>query len=597
MFFTQYDPMTKEAVAQKLAAAPKATGGGCGRMAGMKFKAVLEGEFAPSQLDYEFLDAEKLAVVENGTRYEAPYTAISLGRVTLVTHLIPGTDRGWHLVVDTKTWAITVFETWMGVEGLPVGGDMFGQRKPTHYRSVAREVQREYYFGWADKGDNEKPELDLHTTTNRIEGRGLHWDYSTGQELLTFFPSVACCTLVELGDKMGGITMANPADYLCINDEYYIFARWEVEFGGKMWLEVMNFFDKTAIGVEFGFEENCDLVYTCHTAKLEITGDAAHLEAISNFGNKEAPMAMMRKKKGGRYAYRPMDTDVPMPHDEALACAQQSSRIFEFGGPNIMSSRNTMPFSDFLVGKQFKVKLDGEKHAIAPWGGDQGVVYEYDVISAEKLKFRVTGGDWQEEKYVCFEPAKDIYFFSHMITGDPDYANVTQACDFSTGLTTTVRAQIGNWHSEWEIGAVAKFGTLEYGDIVPPFARRHHFTNDLVGKSYAYAYSESMSSIHVYSSPESSSWTIFSGDNGGGATWSSPCFYIKLRDDAYLFEWVEENCNGMQGLVVINPDILHDGGFFFGVGHSGLSLNITGAYMRELGTFDIMKYFDKKRGD
>ncbi|NMA25374.1 MAG: hypothetical protein GX936_06890, partial [Clostridiales bacterium] len=56
----------------------------------------------------------------------------------------------------------------------------------------------------------------------------------------------------------------------------------------------------------------------------------------------------------------------------------------------------------------------------------------------------------------------------------------------------------------------------------------------------------------------------------------------------------EENCNGSQGLVLFNPYILHDGGFFFGVSHMGLRLNITGAYARSLGSFNIMKYFDKK---
>jgi hypothetical protein len=261
---------------------------------------------------------------------------------------------------------------------------------------------------------------------------------------------------------------------------------------------------------------------------------------------------------------------------------------------NIMASGNNLPVVDYLVGKQFKVILDDEKHAAAPWAGTHETVYEYDVVSRDILKWRLPGGTWQEEKYVAFEPAKDLILFSHMLTGDPDFANLTQAVDFSNGLTTTVRAQIGNWHSEWEIGACAKFGVLEYGDIVPPFARRHHFTTDLVGKSYAWAYSDTMSSIHVYSSPESYSWTIFQDDNSGGATWSSPCFYIKLREDAYLFQWVEENCNGSQGLVLFNPYILHDGGFFFGVSHMGLRLNITGAYARSLGSFNIMKYFDKK---
>ena len=54
---------------------------------------------------------------------------------------------------------------------------------------------------------------------------------------------------------------------------------------------------------------------------------------------------------------------------------------------------------------------------------------------------------------------------------------------------------------------------------------------------------------------------------------------------------MEENCNGKQGLVCINPRLLHDGGFFFGVGADGLSLNTTGAFGRELGRYDIMKYF------
>ncbi len=592
MFFTKYNPMTTEEVNQKVDQQRRATGSVCGCLAGKSFKARLEGEFAPEQLDYEFLCAENLVVIENGVRYEAPYSAISKGHVTIFTHLIPGTTRGWHVVLDWKTNALTAFETWFGITvpvGLPLGGGP--NSKPLYYRDIPREVQRQYYFGWADFGSNEKPE-QLHTTTNRIEGRGLHWDFSTGYEMLTFFPSVVCSTVVELGKEMGGITMANGSDYIRIDDENYIFTRWEVEFGGKMWLELLNFFDCTAVGLEFGFQKDDTLVYDLHTAKLEITGDAAHLESIYSFGDKEPPMRL--NGKGARYAYRPMDIDLPMTHEEALECAAKSQRIFEVDGPNIMASKNTLPFCDFLVGKQFKVKLDCEKHAIAPWTGDQSVVYEYDVISDRKLKFRVNDGEWKEEKYICFEPAKDIYFFSHMVTGDPDYANITQACDFSTGLTTTVIAQIGNWHSEWEMGSCAKFGTLEYGDIVPPFARRHHFSNDLVGKSYAWAYSDKMSSIHVYSAPESSSWTIFQGNNAGGATWSSPCYYIKLRDDAYIFEWVEENCNGMQGLVVINPQTLHDGGFFLGVGHNGLSLNITGAFGRELGTFNIMKYFDKK---
>lgn len=593
MFFTNYDPLTTELVEEKVQAAGRAAGESCGCLAGLKFIARLEGEYAPAKLEYDIKDEKELVVTENDATYTAPYAAISQGPITLLTHLIPGSSRGWHLIIDRRTWAVTAFETWFGIT-VPVGADLFGTKGPDYYRDIPREIQREYYFGWLDKGDNEKPEK-LHTTTNRIEGRGLHWDFDNGYELLTFFPSVTCCTLTELGKAQGSITVTNPADYIRIDDENYIYARWEVEFSGKMWIELLNFFDFTAAGVDFGFEEDNSLTYRLHRAELELTGDAAHLEQITSFGDKERPMAAMHKAKGWRYAYRPMDIDVPMTRKEALAHAAEKRMLFG-EGRNIMASGNNLAENFDLVGKKFKVWADNEKYAAAPWSGEKGTPWEYWFVDETTLKWRYGGRRWHEERYKCFEPDKDLYFFGHLLTGDPDYSMVAHVIDLKNGLATTIKTGIGNWQSEWEAGANVHFGTVEYGDLKAPFARRHHFTDELLGHCFAWAYSEVMSSIHVYSSPESSSWTIFSSDNSGGATWSSPCFYIKLRPDVYLFQWVEEKCNGSQGLVVMNRKIQHDGGFFYGVSHNGLSLNITGAFMRELGYFDIKKYFDRVPG-
>ena len=589
MFFTKFDPLTTEYVNEKVGAAPAAAGESCPCLAGMKFAVKLEGSFAPKKFSYEILDEKELTVTEGRKKTKAPYAAVSQGPITILTHLIPGTDRGWHLVIDRRTWAVTAFETWFGIS-VPVGGDLFGMREPDHYRDIPREIQRQYYFGWIDKGDNEKPEK-MHTTTNRIEGRGLHWKYDCGYEILTFNPSVVCTTLTELGGEMGGITMTNPADYIRIDDENYVYARWEVEFSGKMWLAVMNFFDFTAAGVELGFGEDNELCYRLNRAELELTGDVAHLEKITDFGDKERPMAAMFQKKGGRYSYRPADIDIPMTREEALEHAKQ--QFILGGGQNIMASGNNLAQSFALVGKKFKVWNDNEKYAQAPWSGDAGKPWEYEIVDGGTLRWRHGGRAWKEEKYLCFEPDKELYFFAHILSGDPDCSMAAQIIDLKTGLATTIKTGVGNWHSEWEAGANVLFGTVEIpGGPKAPFARRHHFTDELVGCSFAWAYSETMSSIHVYSSPESYSWTIFSGDNSGGATWSSPCFYIKLRPDVYLFQWVEENCNGSQGLVIMNRKTQHDGGFFYGVSHNGLQLNITGAFMRELGKFRIKKYFD-----
>ncbi len=588
MFFTDYTELTEAEVYAKLDANRRPEGGGAD-LTGLRFRAYTEGEFAPGQLDYEFLDAQTLRCTENEQSFEAPYGAAELGEIVLFSHLVPETDRGFHVVLDRRSGALTVFETWFGIV-VPTGLDHMGNGKPLGSKSIPREVQRQYSFGWADFGDNEKPEK-LHDTTNRLEGRGLHWAYSTGYEILSFFPSVICSTVVELGEKKGGITVAHPTDYIRVDDAYYILCRSEAEFSGKLWIEVMNFMDCSDVGLELGVGEDDRFVYRFHTADLKITGDCAHLENVADYGEKLTLGAMAASGRGARYAYRPKNFIKPADREDALRIAREHSTILQEASKNIMASKNGLPVSDILVGKRFAVRPDCEPHAAAPWAGDRAVVYEYDVLTRDRLRWRMNGGEWQEERYLCFEPARGIAFFSHMVTGDPDFANLTHAVDFTDGLSTTIRAQIGSWRSYWEVGSRVQFGTIEYGDLVPPFARRHHFTDELVGRSYSWSYSKMLNSIHVYSSPESYSWTIFRSDGSGGASWTSPCYYIKLRSDAYLFQWVEENCNGKQGLVCINPRLLHDGGFFFGVGNDGLSLNTTGAFGRELGRYDIMKYF------
>ena len=590
MFFKEYTFLTEKEVYSRLDAQRCPEGGGAD-LSGLRFIAHPEGEFAPAQLEYEFLDAKTLRCKENGNCFEAPYGAAELGEVLLFSHLVPDTDRGFHCVFDRRSGALTLFETWFGTV-VPDGVDHMGRAAPLGSKRIPREVQRQYSIGWADIGGREKPEK-LPGTTNRLEGRGLHWKYSTGYEILSFFPSVICSTVVELGEKRGGITAAQPTDFLRIDDEYYILCRGEVEFSGKLWIDLVNFMDCTAVGLELGIGEDDAFVYRLHSAKLHITGDCAHLESVTDYGETLLPSASAGTGRGARYAYRPKNFTKPADHADALRIAREHSAILVETDTNHMASRNLLPASDLLVGRHFTVKPDCEPHAASPWAGDHSVTYEYDVLTRDRLRWRMNGGEWQEEKYLCFEPARGIAFFSHMVTGDPDFANLTHAVDFTDGLSTTIRAQIGSWRSEWEIGSRVQFGTIEYGDLIPPFARRHHFTDELVGRSYSWSYGKMLNSIHVYSSPESYSWTIFRPDGSGGPTWSSPCYYIKLRSDAYILQWVEENCNGKQGLVVINPRLLHDAGFFYGVGTDGLLLNPTGAYGRELGRCDILKYFDR----
>ena len=94
MFFTEFNPLTDEEVLAKVDKQRKPADACCGYLAGKSFKAKLEGQFAPEQLEYTFKDEETLTFIENGVEYTAPYGAITLDHVTLFSHLVPGTTRG-----------------------------------------------------------------------------------------------------------------------------------------------------------------------------------------------------------------------------------------------------------------------------------------------------------------------------------------------------------------------------------------------------------------------------------------------------------------------------------------------------------------------
>ena len=141
---------------------------------------------------------------------------------------------------------------------------------------------------------------------------------------------------------------------------------------------------------------------------------------------------------------------------------------------------------------------------------DDGPAWEYEILDTSTLKWREEGKtEWQEEIYQAFEPAPDIIVYSHICTGSKPLRCLTQAVDFSKALATCVDAQMGNGRKPWEVGRTVHFGVLETeGGPVPPAVERHGFTTDLVGKAFAWIYGDFMQSIHVYSTPESYSWTI-----------------------------------------------------------------------------------------
>jgi hypothetical protein len=64
-------------------------------------------------LTFTFGGSNRLSVAENGgATVEAGYGALTLSSVALFSHMIPGTQRGYAIVIDQDTSLATIFELW-----------------------------------------------------------------------------------------------------------------------------------------------------------------------------------------------------------------------------------------------------------------------------------------------------------------------------------------------------------------------------------------------------------------------------------------------------------------------------------------------------
>ncbi len=568
-FFNRYTALTLEQIQEKLSPvrAPQSASPVWEGLAGREFRLVQDNGLT---LRY-FFGKDTLTLIENGgDAIEAPYAAKELSGVVLVSHMIPGTVRGYELILDEIRGLTTVYEVWFG-----------------GFEPDKREVWREYSFGYIDNGT--EPPTERHCLTNRIEGTGTHWNDDDGREMLYFFPSVIWSGFIELSDPRGGITITAPSDFFRISESLYVYSRVEQEFSGSFTLEVIDMMTIRHIGVRLGFDVSDELDYRVYEGSGEWTGRSTNLELLTDYGaripfSEQHLKALAAEGRGARPSYRPRFLHKDFTQEEVDEIIRTNSCVFE--GKSIMSSMNTMEVTDYMAGKSFRLKYD------------DGPTWEYEILDKNHLKWRLEGNaEWQEELYEGFEAAKDLVIFAHICSGSRPLRCPTHCVDFSNGLATCVDAQLGNGRKPWEVGHKAYFGVLEMdGGPVPPVTRRHGFTRDLLGKAYSWTYGQFMQSIHCYTSPESYTWTIMLDGNTGGFMWSSPCLYVKLREDAYLMSWTEDACNGNQGIFILNPRLMHDAGYFFGIGDTGekpdLHLHAMGAFARPLAGFDLDRFFE-----
>ena len=593
-----YTKLTPEQIGTKLKAAeggPKCVSAFSNALNGKTLKIVTRDG---PVLEYRFAANKRLTLAENGGKpVSAGYGELTLNQIVFFSHLIPGAQKGYNVFIDQGTNLATVFEVWTS-SGIKQG------RPPNEYTLDDREVQRQIHFGYVDSGQA-APE-QLHHYTNRITGKGLHWKQDTGIETLELYVSVANTNFVELTRHMDDLSYVATSDYVLVDDHTFLYDRTECEFSGIHTCFAGDLYGLQQVGVRFGFNEKDELEYYMFRGDGEIVGQLAYLENFDEHGLvpmfaqtvARGPQAAASAapppapEKGARVTYRPVRTFTHMTDEQMQEAADRRTSAFGSGGPGAQQAApqarvtgNNLAFSDILVGKTFTLRFD-----------NGGPVRDYKVSDKLKLQFRDQRDNvWHEVDYRAYEGDDNLAWFSHILPDSRPRASVMVALDFTNGLTTSIESHMGTpWYGN-ETTYRPIFGVAEMAGLEAPMYVRHELTDELVGNAFSWSYSDQTTSMHVYASPHSMSWVIFTGTQQMGAEWCSPCVYVKLRPGVYIFCQNEEACNGNQMTELLNTKASHDCGFTFNGGARGVNLGTTGAIGRHIGKFDLLRFYGPKK--
>ncbi len=588
----KYTKLTSDQIDRKLAAAaagPKCASELSDVLAGKSLKIVTDNG---PVLNYSFKSKNKLTLAEgSGAAVESAYGALTLKQMVFFSHMIPRTQRGFNVFVDLNTNLVTVFEVWLSS----------GKKEVTMSKKEItidnREVQREIYFGYVEVPGKEAPKR-RHHTTNRLEGTGMYWKQDTGIETLDLYPSVASSNFVELTRHVDDLSYCAPSDYIMVNDNLYIYERTECEFSGIMTMYALDLFTETQAGMRLGFNEKDELEYYMFRGTGKVVGNLTSLAPFDehgdkvNLGSTNAPKPSQETPtppKGQRIVYRPSRDFRNMTEEEMHQAAEKSTRTFT-GDANTPQEQgsgmggNALPFSDLLVGKEFTLRYDNE-----------GPAWNYKILDIYNLQWRKEGDpQWQKETYRAFEADEKLVFFAHIHSGSRPRTCRRIALDLTNGLTTCVLSKMGTRYYGNEVSYRAIFGAAEMEGVEAPQYVRHGFTDELVGRGFTRSYSDQMTSMHLYTTPHSSAWTIYTANQTLGMQWCAPAMYVKLRDGVFIFDLVEEACNGAETCIIENVKTKRACGFGYSGSEKGVGLNTIGAIAREIGGYDIKHFFGPK---
>ena len=258
--------------------------------------------------------------------------------------------------------------------------------------------------------------------------------------------------------------------------------------------------------------------------------------------------------------YRKWDLDISKEAVEAVVAKNLPPEVYAtsaFTGPY------TPPNSEDLVGKELIFR-----------GEDK--VFCFKFVGPHALRF--SEADGVEKDCYCDVKTLDheIYMVNQLIPGYACSRQVTLVADLKTGCATVCDAHLGTAYSNIDVDREFFFGKLD-GDYAG--GELHHFTDEMTGLAFSWDYGEGRMIVkHMYNSNLYYTYTMQT-ENGAWMA-ANPADYVKLRDNVFIFSFVEERQPGVQGLFVIDVNSRHDMGCFYGYSPE----HITSACVGAIGT-------------
>ena len=197
----------------------------------------------------------------------------------------------------------------------------------------------------------------------------------------------------------------------------------------------------------------------------------------------------------------------------------------------------------------------------------EGKVFSFTFGEDNHIQFT----DFDGKEHACMGNVKtmggEVYFINHLVYGYACGRQISLIADLKNGCATLVDAHFGTPNSNIDVEREFIFGQL---DGYYNGAELHHFTSELVGTAIEWCYNPGQMKIkHCYVS--NAYYTYGAATRQGGWMATNPADYVKVRDNLFIFSFVEERQAGLQALFLIDTEKLHDVGSFFGIHDDHLS--------------------------